>query len=150
VREDEICGRLVGYIEVIDTQIGRVAYLKIRNSKTASSSRDVPFPEMILQMGFLKYRYYGRAVDEPLFPEMIPQGVEPRRSNSFSGRIAEHRKKIKIMRRGIDFRSYRGNVETSLRYTDGAIRAGLMNWLDMTSHVPPKAANIAKSAIVAA
>lgn len=120
VREDEICGRLVGDIEWIDTVIGRVAYLKIRDSKTASSSRDVPFPKLILQMGFLEYRYFGRAADEPLFPELIPQGVEPRRSGAFSGRFTEYRKKIKIMRRGIDFRSYRGNVETALRNTDGA------------------------------
>ncbi|HMJ27710.1 MAG TPA: DUF6538 domain-containing protein [Xanthobacteraceae bacterium] len=120
VREDEICGRLVGDIEWIETEIGRVAYLKIRDSKTASSSRDVPIHKLLLELGFLEYRYYGRAADEPLFPELILQGVEPRRSGAFSGRFTEYRKKIKIMRRGIDFRSYRGNVETILRNTDGA------------------------------
>jgi hypothetical protein len=61
VREDEICGRLVGDIEWIDTEIGPVAYLKIRDSKTASSSRDVPIHKLILELGFLEYRYYGRA-----------------------------------------------------------------------------------------
>jgi integrase len=104
VREDEICGRLVGDIEWIDTEIGRVAYLKIRDSKTASSSRDVPIHKLILDLGFLEYRYYGRPPDEPIFPELILQGVEPRRSGAFSGRFTEYRKKIKIMRRGIDFR----------------------------------------------
>ena len=38
VREDEICVRLVGDIEWVDTEIGRLPYLKIRNSKTSSSS----------------------------------------------------------------------------------------------------------------
>jgi hypothetical protein len=126
VREDEICGRTVGDIEWIDTEIGRVAYLKIRDSKTASSARDVPIHELILELGFLEYRYYGRAPDEPMFPELIPQGVEPRRSGAFSGRFTEYRKKTKIMRPGIDFRSYRGNVETALRNTDG-VNAG---WID--------------------
>jgi hypothetical protein len=126
VREDEICGRMVGDIEWIDTEIGRVAYLKIRDSKTASSSRDVPIHKLILELGFLEYRYFGRAADEPLFPELIPQGVEPRRSNSFSGRFTEYRKKIKVFRAGVDFRSYRGNVETTLRNTDG-VNPG---WID--------------------
>jgi len=126
VREDEICGRMVGDIEWIDTEIGRVAYLKIRDSKTASSSRDVPIHWLILELGFLEHRYHGRPETEPLFPELIPQGVEPRRSGSFSGRFTDYRKKIKIMRPGVDFRSYRGNVETSLRNTDG-VNAG---WID--------------------
>lgn len=115
VREDEICGRLVGDIEWIDTEMGRLPYLKIRQSKTDSSSRDVPFPDLILKMGFLEYRYFGRAPDEPLFPELIPQGVEPRRSGAFSGRFTDYRKKTKTYRAGVDFRSYRGNVETALR-----------------------------------
>jgi hypothetical protein len=115
VREDEICGRLVGDIEWIDTEMGRLPFLKIRQSKTDSSSRDVPFPDLILKMGFLEHRCYGRLPDEPLFPELIPQGVEPRRSGAFSGRFTDYRKKTKTYRAGVDFRSYRGNVETALR-----------------------------------
>jgi hypothetical protein len=114
-RQDEFCSRLVGDIDWVDTVIGRVAYLKIRNSKTDSSARDVPFPELTLQLGFLEYRYYGRAPEEPLFPELIPQGVQPRRSNSFSSKFTEFRKKTKIYRPGVDFRSFRANVETELQ-----------------------------------
>ena len=125
-RENEICGRLVGDIDFIDTAIGRVAYLKIRNSKTPSSSRDIPFPELVLDAGFLEYRYYGRAPDEPLFPELIAQGAEPRRSAPFSGRFTEYRKKIGVYREGIDFRAFRGNVETELRNLEG-VPAG---WID--------------------
>jgi hypothetical protein len=115
VREDEICGRLVGDIDWVDTELGRLSFLKIRDSKTASSARDVPFHGTILKIGFLEYRYFGRAPDEPLFPELIPQGVEPRRSGAFSGRFTDYRKKTKTYREGVDFRSYRGNVETALR-----------------------------------
>lgn len=115
VREDEICGRQVGDIDWIDTEIGRVSFLKIRDSKTASSARDVPFHDTILKFGFLECRYYDRAPNEPLFPELIAQGVEPRRSGAFSGRFTDYRKKTKTYRLGVDFRSYRGNVETALR-----------------------------------
>jgi len=57
----------------------------------------------------------GRSPNEPLFPELIAQGVEPRRSGAFSGRFTEYRKKTKTYRLGVDFRSYRGAVETALR-----------------------------------
>jgi hypothetical protein len=115
---------LVGDIEWIDTEIGRLPYLKIRHSKTSSSSRDVPLQELVLQLGFLEHRYYGRSPDEPLFPELIAQGVEPRRSGAFSGRFTKYRKKTKTYRPGVDFR--RGSVETALRnITD--VTAG---WVD--------------------
>jgi hypothetical protein len=78
-------------------------YLKIRNSKTSSSSRDVPLHELILRLGFLEHRYYGRQPNEPLFPELIPQGVEPRRSGAFSGRFTEYRKRRRLTGRGSTF-----------------------------------------------
>jgi hypothetical protein len=134
VREDEICGRLVGDIDWIDTETGRLPFLKIRNSKTGSSSRDVPFNELILQLGFLEHRYYGRAPDEPLFPELIPQGVEPRRSDAFGGRFTDYRKKTNTYRPGIDFRSFRGTVETILRNV-ADVNPG---WIDeLTGHDSP-------------
>ena len=46
----KICGRLVGDIAWDDTEMGRLPYLKIRNSKTSSSSRDVPLHELVLQV----------------------------------------------------------------------------------------------------
>ena len=77
-------------------------------------------------MGFLEHRFYGRLPDEPLFPELIAQGVETRRSGAFSGRFTDYRKKTKTYRPGVDFRSYRGNVETALRNVAG-VNAG---WVD--------------------
>lgn len=49
VREDEICGRLVGDIEWIDTEMGRVPYLKIRHSKTSSSRACVQLSRIIAE-----------------------------------------------------------------------------------------------------
>ena len=133
-RQDEFCSRLVGDIQWIDTEIGRVPYLKIRDSKTGSSSRDVPIHKLILELAFLEHRYYGRAPDEPLFPELIPQGKEPRRSNAFSGKFTQYRKATKIYRPGVDFRSFRGNVETTLQNIEG-VNPG---WIDeLIGHSSP-------------
>ena len=57
---------------------------------------------------------------------VIAQGAEPRRSGAFSGRFTEYRKKTKTYRPGVDFRSYRGNVETTLRNVSD-VNAG---WVD--------------------
>jgi hypothetical protein len=125
-REDEFCSRKVGDIAFAETEIGPVAYLKIRDSKTDSSARDVPFHDEVLDVGFLEYRYYGRAPEEPLFPELIAQGPGERRSAAFTGRFAYARQKTDVLRTRVDFRSYRDTVQTVLSNTEG-VNAG---WID--------------------
>lgn len=114
-REDEICSRLVRDIQFIDG----IAVLKIRDSKTDESDRDIPIPEALLGMGFLEYRYWGRSPDEPLFPELIPQGIGERRSAAFSGWFTEYRKGIDCYALLIDFHSFRHNVSTDLQNMEG-------------------------------
>jgi hypothetical protein len=126
LREDEACDRSVGDIQSIETENGPLPYLKVRDSKTPSSSRDVPIPAQLLDMGFLEYRYYGRQPDEPLFPELIPQGAESRRSPAYGGRFVYYRQKIHVYDPQYDFRSFRGNVSTQLRNLEG-VNTG---WVD--------------------
>lgn len=57
LREDEACDRKVGDIQFIETENGPLPYVKIRDSKTSSSSRDAPIPALLLDMGFLEHRY---------------------------------------------------------------------------------------------
>jgi hypothetical protein len=125
-REDELCSPRVRDIAFMETEIGPIAYLKIRDSKTDSSTRDVPFQDEVLDFGFLEYRYYGRAPEEPLFPELIEQGPGERRSAAFTGRFAHARKKTGVLRPRVDFKSYRDTVQTVLSNTEG-INAG---WID--------------------
>ena len=125
-REDEFCSRKVGDIAFVETEIGLVAYLKIRDSKTDLSTRDVPFQDQVLDFGFLEYRYYGRDPEAPLFPESIPQGPGLRRSAAFTGRFAQARKKTGVLRPRVDFKSYRDTVQTVLSNTEG-VNAG---WID--------------------
>ncbi|WP_181832500.1 hypothetical protein [Bosea caraganae] len=126
-REDEICSRTVGDIVMIDG----IACLSIRDSKTPESDRDLPIPEALLRMGFLEYRYWGRAPDEPLFPELIPQGVGNRRSAAFSGWFTEYRRGIDCYVLLVDFHSFRHNVSTDLSNMPG-LNSG---WADeITGH----------------
>ncbi len=114
-REDEICSRTVGDIVMIDG----IACLSIRDSKTPESDRDLPIPEVLLRMGFMEYRCHGRQPDEPLFPELIPQGVGSRRSAAFSGWFTEYRRRIDCYVLLVDFHSFRHNVSTDLSNLPG-------------------------------
>ena len=126
-REDELCSLTVGDIVMIDG----IACLSIRDSKTAESDRDLPIPEALLRMGFLEYRYHGRRPGEPLFPELIPQGVGNRQSAAFSGWFTEYRRRIDCYVLLVDFHSFRHNVSTDLSNLPG-LNSG---WADeITGH----------------
>jgi integrase len=127
-REDEICSLNVGDIQFIDG----IAAFHIADSKTDGSERDVPLPELLLIMGFLEHRFYGRDLDEPLFPELLPQGVEGRRSASFSSWFTEYRRAVECYRLLVDFHSFRHNVSTDLENMPGLN----LGWADeITGHV---------------
>lgn len=127
-REDEICSLTVGDIR----EIAGIYAFHIADSKTDGSERDLPLPEALLLMGFLEQRFYGRAANEPLFPELLPQGVGNRQSVSFSSWFTEYRKAIDAYQLLVDFHSFRHNVSTDLENLPG-LNSG---WADeITGHV---------------
>lgn len=129
-REDEICSRVVGDIEFVAS----IAILRIRASKTVESPRDLPVPEALLRMGFLEHRYFGRDPEEPLFPELIPQGPGKRRSAAFSGWFTYYRVRTETYKALVDFHSFRHNVSTDLQNMPGLN----MGWADeITGHDSP-------------
>ncbi len=126
-RSDEICSRRVRDIKFE----GEIAYLAISDSKNKSSSRSVPFPDSILEKGFLEYRYHGREEDEYLFPELIAQGVGERHSEAFGNRFTHYRVKVKAYHPLVDFHAFRHNVTTTLENAPGVKSA----WVDeITGH----------------
>ena len=125
-RSNEICSRKVGDCRVLDG----VRYLAISDTKNEASRRDVPFPQVVLDLGFFEYRVWGRDPDEPLFPELIGQGLVDRESEAFGNRFAHYRKTIKCSKRLIDFHSFRHNVTTDL--DNAGVKDG---WIDeITGH----------------
>lgn len=125
-RENELCDALVHNVCFEDTEGDPIAYLAVLDGKDSGSIRDVPFADLVLQMGFLEQRVIGRDPDAPLFPELLPQGPGQRRSAAFTDRFAYYRRAIKVYRPRIDFHSFRGNVETDLKNTAGINTA----WID--------------------
>jgi hypothetical protein len=126
VRENEICDALVGNIKSIETEEGWIPYLEILDGKEAGSERDVPLSNKTLEAGFLEYRVIGRDPNEPLFPELVKQGPELRRSAAFSGRFTTYRQNSECYQVRTDFHSFRGNAETDVKNHGGLDSA----WID--------------------
>ena len=126
-RSDELCSRAVGDVRFE----GDVVYLAIRDTKNQASDRDVPIPTVILEFGFLEFRFYGRDATEPLFPELIGQGVAGRHSEAFGNRFSHYRRQIGAYSAKVDFHSFRHNITTDLENEPG-INPG---WIDeITGH----------------
>jgi integrase len=147
VRENEICSATVGNV-VLETNVqyppgqsgpDSIWYLQIRNSKSDGSDRDLPVPQLILDMGFLEHRVFGRNAAEPLFPELIEQGAGNSRGAALSGRFTDYRRKIKVYREKVDFHSLRATFATDIANLPG-LNAG---WGDeLTGHTSPVRASV--------
>jgi hypothetical protein len=134
VRENEIADALVGAIKFEDTDEGSISYLEIFDGKDSGSERNVPVPDLLLSVGFLEHRVIGRNSDEPLFPELIPQGPGLRRSAAFSGKFTTLRQNSGCYVPRVDFHSFRGNVETALKNASGINES----WVDeLIGHESP-------------
>jgi hypothetical protein len=125
-RENETRDAFVRDVCFEETEKGALAYLSLVEGKDSGSVRDIPFPDLVLGMGFLEQRVFGRDPNEPLFPELVPQGPGKRRSAAFSDRFTYYRRAVNVYRPRVDFHSFRGNVETDLKNTDGINQA----WID--------------------
>jgi integrase len=122
MREDEICSLLVEDVR-LQTAIqyppgengpSEIWYVAIKDSKSESSTRDVPVPTLLLDMGFIESRVLGRDPTEPLFPEFIPQGVGRSRGITLCKRFTEYRKRIGVYQKKVDFHSLRASLATDL------------------------------------
>jgi hypothetical protein len=60
VRANEIADALVAAIKFEVTDSGRIPYLEIIDEMDSGSERNVPVPDILLEMGFLEYRVLGR------------------------------------------------------------------------------------------
>ncbi|MDA9452311.1 hypothetical protein [Bradyrhizobium sp. CCBAU 21360] len=125
-RQSETCDAFVRDVCFQKTEEGTIPYLSLLDGKDSGSPRDIPFPDLVLDMGFLEQRVYGRDPNEPLFPELIPQGEANRRSAAFTGKFSQYRQGAGVYQHRVDFHSFRGNVETDLKNAPGIKSA----WID--------------------
>jgi integrase len=87
-----------------------------RRLKTANAERVVPLHPEIIRMGFLDYvEAKAPKPDDPLFPDLEPQGKDRRRGPRITRWFVEYRKAINVYREGIGMHAFRHTVSTRLR-----------------------------------
>jgi len=86
-----------------------------RTLKNRSARRVVPIHPEIIRLGFLEYvRQTAPDGDDPLFPELEPQGVSRRRGARFTRDFVYYRQQIGLYQAGKGMHSFRHTVETRL------------------------------------
>ncbi len=86
-----------------------------RTLKNRAAKRVIPLHPEILRLGFLEYvRKTAPRADDPLFPDLEPQGVDGRRGARFTRNFVFYRQKIGLYQPGKGMHSFRHTVETRL------------------------------------
>ncbi|MBI3532211.1 MAG: tyrosine-type recombinase/integrase [Burkholderiales bacterium] len=107
-REDELCSLLVKDIEVSP----KTYILHIRDSKTKAGIRVVAVTHEA-PIAVLKRRIKGRKVNDQVFPELTPGGLDGKLSASAVKAYGRYRRACDVPD-GTDFHSYRRNLITVL------------------------------------
>lgn len=86
-----------------------------RTLKNHAAKRVIPLHPEIVRLGFLDYvRKSAPHANDPLFPELKPQGVDNRRGARFTRDFAYYRQRIGLYQEGKGMHSFRHTVETRL------------------------------------
>jgi integrase len=87
-----------------------------RRLKTKNATRVVPLHPEIIRLGFLGYvRDKAPGSDDPLFPDLRPQGKDGKRGPRITRWFVEYRKAIGIYREGVGMHAFRHTANTRLR-----------------------------------
>lgn len=100
---------------------GEVWFLKIteeggRSLKTGNAERVLPLHPELNRLGFVEYvQKIAPSADDPLFPDLPPQGQDKRRGPRITRWFVEYRRAIKVYRPGVGMHAFRHVAITRLR-----------------------------------
>lgn len=89
-----------------------------RRLKTASATRAVPLHDEARRIGFLRYvERIAPGPNDPIFPDLRPQGEDHRRGPRFTRNFGYYRRKTGVYREDVGMHSFRHTAITRLRGT---------------------------------
>jgi integrase len=93
----------------------RITETEDRRLKTANAERVVPLHPEVIRMGFLDYvAKTAPNPDDPLFPDLEPQGKDRKRGPRITRWFVEYRRAIGVYREGVGMHAFRHTVRTRL------------------------------------
>lgn len=96
----------------------RITETEDRRLKTANAERVLPLHPELVKLGFLDYiQAKAPNPDDPLFPDLEPQGKDRKRGPRFTRWFVEYRKAVGVFRDGVGMHAFRHTAITRLRNT---------------------------------
>jgi integrase len=87
-----------------------------RQVKNAAAVRRVPLHPRVESLGFLDYvERVSKKAGDRLFPKLVAGGADGKYGHGFSKWFTRYRTAIGVYRKGLDYHSFRGGVETKLQ-----------------------------------
>lgn len=87
-----------------------------RRLKNNNAARTIPMHPEVLRIGFVAYiRTVAPQPDDPLFPDLKPQGADKKRGPRFTRNFGHYRKTIGVYRAGVGAHAFRHTANTRLR-----------------------------------
>jgi integrase len=94
----------------------RITETEGRRLKTDNAERVVPLHPEAIRLGFLEYvAQIAPRPDDPLFPDLEPQGQDRKRGPRVTRWFGEYRKAIGVYRAGVGMHAFRHTANTRLR-----------------------------------
>ena len=119
-------GRLEEFADLYRRDVGcdggtwflRITETENRRLKTANAERVLPLHPELVRLGFLEYvRSIAPNPNDPLFPDLKPQGKDRKRGPRITRWFVEYRRAIGVFRPGVGMHAFRHTANTRLRDT---------------------------------
>lgn len=109
------CDAGTWFLNIVETEADEEAGTKGRSLKTGNATRALPLHPEVIRLGFVQYvREKAPQPDDPLFPDLPPQGKDGRRGARFTRDFIYYRQQVGVYRRGVGMHSFRHTAITRL------------------------------------
>lgn len=109
------CDAGTWFLSIVETEADEAAGKKGRSLKTGNATRALPLHPEVIRLGFVQYaREKAPGPDDPLFPDLPPQGKDGRRGARFTRDFIYYRQQVGVYRKGVGMHSFRHTAITRL------------------------------------
>jgi integrase len=109
------CDAGTWFLNIVETEADEAAGKKARSLKTGNATRALPLHPEVIRLGFVQYvRETATNPDDPLFPDLPPQGKDGRRGARFTRDFIYYRQQVGVYRKGVGMHSFRHTAITRL------------------------------------
>ncbi|MBR0652742.1 hypothetical protein GXW78_24005 [Roseomonas terrae] len=109
------CDAGTWFLNIVETEADESTGRKGRSLKTGNATRALPLHPEVIRLGFVQYAQENAPnPDDPLFPDLPPQGKDGRRGARFTRDFIYYRQQVGVYRQGVGMHAFRHTAITRL------------------------------------